>query len=53
MRNGQAYQRKTDKFSAYEEKEFGMIDSSMEDKGHDFNSAGSTVASNSFFDVSI
>ena len=27
MRNGQAYQRKTEKFFVYEEKKFGRIDS--------------------------
>ena len=27
MRNGQAYQRKTEKFFVYEEKKFGKIDS--------------------------
>ena len=29
MRNGQAYQQKTEKFSVYEEKKFGKIDSWM------------------------
>ena len=30
MRNGQAYQQKTEKFSVSEEKKFGKIDSRME-----------------------
>ena len=29
MRNGQAYQQKTEKFSVSEEKKFGKIDSSV------------------------
>ena len=29
MRNGQAYQRKTEKFFVYEEKKFGRIDSRL------------------------